>query len=764
MAFAVKYRTEFTDILGLNWKVEIEEDSYAGAVTDMQCSGNPLTIDFLAASDDLYDNSIKGSKADLTIESTNFQWIDLYSTEDLRLRMSIYYNSTLYWRGYVITNNYSEAYNTPKFSVTISASDGLGYLKNYLYKYKTVTEDDTYYQDRILESQIVLDILGKLGITSFTEFVNIYEESMVSTTADSPMDQIRIDVDVFRDMYCYEVLDEILKKYNAVIRIIAGQPTIYRPVELAGATVYGRIFTAAATKTSTTLTPSQYISRKGTLTDLRDTNGGTLMIQAPAKKVTIYQDYGYKESWIDNWELRGNTLDEVTYKFKDWTYTGGGIMPVIQQLKGESDGVVFPSGTSGPGANPIMYQSFGNYAVSTSDVFIIEFEYFFASLIDAQDVGFNIRIKSDNSSHYLYDYDDYEAKWNGSADYIDYTEAVGAAEVTEWRTFKRTITGVPTSGSYTIGLYSGTTSVSNALWGIKNIRFYCTSDKLSIKRTPKPSWFEYFWFGKLNAEARERSKHPREIDYKDVQEIVIKEHVVTNAINGLEIGYNCKLGDVTDANVDNVIEQLAGSLMTNVRTLLQVVHTVTLSADSPDGTIDITCDGLTKTATYISDLPTTALVFAAANNTAWALQGIGVTSSGNDIIFTGTAGQELDGDTEVTNLTGGLNGSVGLTQPNSYSDVIAYSTDWNTRGGSESKELLSIICDELTNQFSRPKHFLSLPIMENNRFSKTPHVDILGNFQDSLNQIGGNNRKFVFNKGTANIRDREWNIDLIEII
>lgn len=762
MAFAVKYRTEFTDILGLNWKVEIEEDSYAGAVTDMQCSGNPLTIDFLAASDDLYDNSIKGSKADLTIESTNFQWIDLYSTEDLRLRMSIYYNTTLYWRGFVITNNYSEAYNSPKFSVTISASDGLGYLKNYLYKYQTTNPDDTYYQDRILESQIVLDILGKLGITSFTEFVNIYEESMVSTTADSPMDQIRIDVDVFRDMYCYEVLEEILKKYNAVIRIIAGQPTIYRPVELAGATVYGRTFTAAATKTSTTLTPAQYISRRGALTDLRDVNGGTLMIQPPAKKVTIYQDYGYKESWIDNWDLRGNTLDEVTYKFRDWTYTGGGIMPVIQQLKGESDGVVFLASTSGPGANPVMYQSFGDYAVSTSDVFIIEFEYFFASLVDAQNVGFNIRIKSDNSSSYLYGYDDYEAKWNASADYVDYTEAVGAAEVTEWRTFKRTITGIPTSGSYTIGLYSGTSSVSNAFWGIKNIRFYCTSDKLSIKRTPKPSWFEYFWFGKLNAEARERSKHPREIDYKDVQEIVIKEHVVTNAINGLEIGYNCKLGDVTDANVDNVIEQLAGSLMTNIRTLLQIVHKITLSGT--EGSAAITCDGLEKAAIFITDLAATAAAFVSAHAADYLAQGITVTSDGDAIIFTGVAGVAFTGDTTIVNTVTDLSGSVDIIQGDLYSDALDYSTDWNTRGGSESKELLSIICDELADQFSRPKHFISLPIIENNRYSKTPHVDILGNFQDSLNQLSGNNRKFVFNKGSANIRDREWNIDLIEII
>ena len=599
MAFDTKYIAEFTDLLGLDWKIEVEDESaHSGDPAVMQLSGGPLSIAHFSNSDHLFDSPIKGSKVDFTVESTNFQYIDFYTTEDLRWRVSIYHGVTLYWRGFILTDNYSEPYDSEKFSVTISASDGLGYLKNYLYKYQTVDPDDTYYSDRRLESQIILDILGKVGYTSFTEYVNLYEESMTTTSGYSPMDQIKIDADLFRDMYCYDVLEAILRKYNAVIRVIAGQPTIYRPVELAGATVYGRIFTGPATKSSTTLTPAQYISRRGAITDLRDVNGGTLMIQAPAKLVTLYQDYGYKESWIDNWEFRGITFDDSTNKFNDWTYSGGGILPVIHQLKGESDGVVLPAGTSGPGANPYLYQSFGDYAISTSDIFIIEFEYFFASLVDAQDVGFNIRIKADGSSHYLYDYDDYEAKWNGSADYLDYTEAVGAAEVTEWRTFKRTITGIPTAGSYTIGLYGGTTSSSNALWGIKNIRFYCTSDKLSIKRTPKPSWFAYIWLGKLAAEARQAQRHPREINYKDVTEVIIREYSKSNSLTGVILEYNLILGDVTDANVDNVVEQLAGSLVTNARTLYQVVHTVTLSADTPDGSIDITCNGLTKTATY----------------------------------------------------------------------------------------------------------------------------------------------------------------------
>ena len=63
MAWVTKYRTEFTDILSKDWKVDIEEDAWGGAITTMQATGDPLRIEFLATSDDFFDGPIKGSIA-----------------------------------------------------------------------------------------------------------------------------------------------------------------------------------------------------------------------------------------------------------------------------------------------------------------------------------------------------------------------------------------------------------------------------------------------------------------------------------------------------------------------------------------------------------------------------------------------------------------------------------------------------------------------------------------------------------------------------
>ena len=43
-------------------------------------------------------------------------------------------------------------------------------------------------------------------------------------------------------------------------------------------------------------------------------------------------------------------------------------------------------------------------------------------------------------------------------------------------------------------------------------------------------------------------------------------------------------------------------------------------------------------------------------------------------------------------------------------------------------------------------------------------VNILGSFQDDLNKYSSNNRKFVFNRGSFDVKNRRWNIDFMEII
>ena len=374
MAWAVKYRGEFNDLTysgateGLLWTIDIEEDGYSGSISTMLLTGQPLIIEHLAAGDDLIFSPVKGSKATINVISEEqFQYTGLYSAENLKYRVSIYYGDTptLYWRGY-LTTEYSEDYNDTPYSVSVTASDGLGLLKEMRF----LDADDDPWGGRRYESQIILDILGKIGVTEFKEYVNLYDTLMADDVDDSPFDQCLIDVDRFYgeqgDAWpCYHVLEEILKKYNAVIRQIRGEYVIYRPTELTGATVYGRHFTAYNTKTGISITPEQNVRRTGNSSAVADFNGGVLMMTSPISKYTAEQDYGYRATWLDNanFYLKDFSGLNPNSWIRDWEKVN------ISAVWGDSGGIKITGAGTGPSATSPKLSSWMWRRRSSSDSF-----------------------------------------------------------------------------------------------------------------------------------------------------------------------------------------------------------------------------------------------------------------------------------------------------------------------------------------------------------------------------------------------------------
>ena len=89
------------------------------------------------------------------------------------------------------------------------------------------------------------------------EFVNIYEDSINSTTTDSMLNQIYVSADVYKEVkeddgssteitafFCNQVIEEILKPFNAHIYQWDGIWYIIRPQEYLDSTMYYREFNA----------------------------------------------------------------------------------------------------------------------------------------------------------------------------------------------------------------------------------------------------------------------------------------------------------------------------------------------------------------------------------------------------------------------------------------------------------------------------------------------------------------------------------------
>ena len=837
MAFEIKYRCEWYDRLKLKWRYDILEDGFSGSsITDLVASADPLTIDFLSGSDDIFESNIRGSKCDLRVKvSTSFVLADLYTVQDRKFKVNIYYNTTsLFWTGYIVSNNYQEAYNDTPYDVVISANDGLGYLKQILYD-----DAGTAYDGRILESQIIIDILAKIGVVEFKEYINVYETGMANGTGDSPMDQNKIDVDIFKDYYCYGVLEELLKKYCAIIRQVNGEYVIYRPKELAGATVYGRKFTAATTKSSVSITPAQNINRSGAASDIRDVNGGTMMIQPPMKKIILNQNYGWKQSWLESWEFRA---DDYSTSWPGWDKVGTGIayLPVGMSLPVEKSGVIMGvDGATAPDTLHYLFQDFGYYAKSTTDIFIIDFSYLLynTSGSTVNDVDVYVEVKNAAGDQFLRILSADTCEWVGTQAYIT-IRLNSTPGSTGWLNFIRRIVGIPSSGNYKISLFSVDESADVRV-AFKDIKFYSTSDQIAVMdvvyENPQP--FEQ------NGSTYIPKDYAYEY-YKSIQTVILKRYEVENAINGFIKEYNFLLGDVTDSNIDNVVEQFAGSLASSLPGLTGVASAFvtdfaadylsggvvvtssgaalifeaqvagvnftgsttiinltgdlngsvaattanqaaiwTIELGGASGEINIIVNSISRAATIVTTLDAAAATFL--SNYGTAFPGVVVSNpSGAILTFTGGVTsftiQEVSGDMNATGgkIQDGIKRKDTLTLSGTYGTAnvlcdgvtkeasfkLAAAAAWSTRGGSEADPILELIAAEIAYQYSRPKQFLQLPIMESGVSAITPNVNILGNFQDALNQVSAANRIFIFSQGSFRVKDRSWNIDLIELI
>lgn len=764
MAFWDKYKVEISDVYGLQWNIEIQEDSASGSTTYLTATGSPLRFDFFSGSDE-YNEPIRPSKAIFEVYSTtNFALTDFYTDEDFRLKVNIKYGSTLYWTGFIITSEYSEPYNDTPYPVTITAVDGLNYLKDILYD-----DSGTYYDGRKRISKIVLDILAKINITSFTEYLNIYEEEMADTADDSPMDQSYLDVDIFRDMSCYEVLQAILEPFNAVIRQRNnGIMVIYRPEELTQTTVYGRTFTGETTKSSTSLTPAQYIERT-TETNLKQLSGGALMIKGALKKITANQDFGYKESWIDNWEFKGETFDGTD--FEGWTQQAGtNAAPISSELGEGADGVYLGSyDTSAPNAYYIE-QSFAPYAVEDlSTNYGFEFEYLVHNTTVSDVANLDIAVQVITSDRYLASttsegdaYGDF-AVWSAGVSYVVHT-VTAKNGISGWQKISRPVLTLHGSGPITVRLYAS--NKTNVYVAFKNVKFYNYSEVLSQRqaiigfkqsKVRHSSIFGSYLTPKMDAIYGT-------VNYASQRKIVRKTYEATNALNGKELAVNYIIGDVINDDVDvgNIVEQFAGSI--GKPGFDYRVDTVTLTGGGAGDSADITCNGDTQACEFDTDLATTAAKFVTDHAAQYASSDVTVTSSGADIIFTNDIlGEEFNGATTIVPDVGTLDGTVALTTPARPDDAITQTEVWNTRSpGGEAQPLLEIITAEIGGQHSRPKHLIQMNIAET--LTTAPVFNIIGNLQDSLNTISGNNRKFVVNSAQFDVKQRLWNVDLIEII
>lgn len=695
---ATVYRQQFKDIHDVLWTVLIGDTSGTPTYVDFTNTGEPLTIDFLSNSSELFDNPVKGSIANISVYADeHFQWTHISSSGELNIPVLITYGetNTVYWRGLISPNTYQEAYDGVSYPVTLVANDGLGLLKEFIINDEE-GDSDIDWSGRDTEAKAILDILALIGVTEFTEYVNIYEDRMDDAATDSPFTQAYIDLKVFDNMTCYDALNEILKKYNAYMRQYKGKITIYRPADLYQDSIYGRVISTGSVTAAANLVPEQLISRSGALTNLRDTEGGMMLLKPPHKKITLTQDYGYRDSLLNSYQFLLEEFEDNA--FNHWTNNNGNyIRPLSEYVPEENSGMIMTG-------NPFPVQAFISQTVyglieSDKDFIEIEFDYGFNNIrTDGLTSSVNTFMYIKLNDFYLgqvYSTGDFGWFENLSTD-IRISENNIPVGWTGWRKYKATVDNIPDSGNIEWRIYAA--QFNTCLLAIRNLKFRITSSKLQKKRK-KRKFFQRLRSsssgGGMNFDIRPKYYT---VTYKESVEPATENILIkTNELAGMRSEFDYILGDVINLSI-------------------------------PENDRDVDIDNI---------LPT----------------------------FMGSIAV-MDGD-------------------------LVPSHTWNKRGIVNDLPIIELIANEIKEQHSRVRQSISLPISENYHFYKaeftvddgeeplpgakieldinehdllTPDINILGNFQDSLNQYEDENRIFVFLGGEFNIRDRQWMLDLEEII
>lgn len=625
------YCLQFYDIWDVAWTAIFYLDGYTGNLIDLQGSDEAIVFNFENDSDDPFA-PIKPSQVTFNvILNENESLSTLFEVGDMELWVEVFqgndYSSDLaepFWCGWVDPYQYQQPYDVRPNVVTITAVDGLSLLDDILFADEDSAEDTEYYTGRSKETKIILDILGKIGYSEFKEFDNIFEERMDNDPNLSPMELTLIDADFGKEKSCKEVLSNILSKKKACIRQRRGVFCIYRPKAVVTAdTIYGRHFTAETTKTSISYNPNQYIRRDGHDTNLRQVPGGVESIVKPAKRISLFQDYGNKESWIKNYVVEENTYDRNLGQYEHWT-PGGDILWTHMTLPNQEKGILIDK-TNLAINPPCVRQSFGSYIKATDDVLIFSIDYMTANYSSsaAEGVYIHIEIKSDVSNNWLYNdpANDEYCKWSPSAYWIEIGPIDIPVGTSGWTTYSRKIQGIPASGTYTIEL-SGVRTTKLVYIVYTDILFYGTSDELTRKKRPHKGPFP-------NLARLVLGLSEYVTKYVDKKEVTEAEHRVDNDIKGIEIEYQEVLGDVVDSEMENIIEQFSGALAIEVVTSLS--------------------DGINS---FVADHSADYLPYVYVESG----------SDGETLIFTGLTNEDFSGATTIENTDGDVDGSVENTQ------------------------------------------------------------------------------------------------------
>lgn len=201
MSYGLKYRLSFDSVSGTPYEINILEAGYDGPVEKRNLGSAPVL-----KMDD--GEAVRGTSLELSIETCfDGDLREFYTTDRKKFRVEVYRSGVLFWSGHILPELYSEPYISVPFDVSVTASDGLGLLKNIpfgLSGKRSVFDVIKYCCE---QTGLVLNYVfaSKLLATGMSGVASVYTQAFV-------------DCNAFDDADCYEALEKVLITFRSYIK------------------------------------------------------------------------------------------------------------------------------------------------------------------------------------------------------------------------------------------------------------------------------------------------------------------------------------------------------------------------------------------------------------------------------------------------------------------------------------------------------------------------------------------------------------------
>lgn len=499
MAYGLKYYGTFKNYFDETITVNIYGRDYLGESEEVLfLEGSECIVSYPGDDTNIY-NPIFGSQAKVTmISETNFQFINLHSSDSRGYRLDILKAGSLDWRGWVIPDLFSEPYVAPPYPVTITARCGLGELKDRnipetMSKLLTSADFDTSPENFVNSFVNLYTIIGN-GLLSIqtdlqlNDCINVHHV-LSATTNDSAIYDTYIDLKSYDGLTYYEAISDILKTFGArlyqqggewwIVRvkefeqtISARKWTIQETIILFDAT--GHTFTGANSFVLSETKLTTFLIGRPAQSDIVN-NSPSLDILPAWKEFNIIQKVERKGSLLKNsdfseWEglYEDNREEPVDFRIKEWTESQEDLL----SLQYDGDGEPFAVFADFTDRQPRTYlpdvfltQTINNINISVSqrfrfilkisairgDVTSFNFEQIYMK-IQTNGLPFNYYLKVNNSN---------ELEWStDSNNLIEFKDIpIGSLfKPASFETFELTTPGVLSEGTITIIIYGVTSS------------------------------------------------------------------------------------------------------------------------------------------------------------------------------------------------------------------------------------------------------------------------------------------------------------------